>query len=230
MAKIAVVTGATGNLGKAVTKVMANAGFIVIGTIEPGKEPPPDHYEHVVYKAVDLMDANDARSLVEEVQLSYGRIDAAICLVGGFDMATLPETSHEALEKMIKLNFYTAFNTIQPILRILKDQKGRKSIVLIGAKPVFEPNVAKAVFPYALSKSMIVRMAEVINADSKLSNTTATVIVPSIIDTPPNRKAMPDADFSDWVTPDSIAEKILFICGDEGGDLRETVLKIYGNS
>ena len=229
MVKIAVVTGATGNLGKAVTKVMANAGFMVIGTTEPGKEHPSDH-ENVVYKAVDLMDVDNARSFIEEVRLDYGRIDAAICLVGGFDMATLPETSHEALEKMIKLNFYTAFNTVQPILRILNDQKWRRSIVMIGAKPVFEPSVARAVFPYALSKSMIVKMAEVINADAKLSNTTATVIVPSIIDTPPNRKAMPDADYTDWVTPESIAEKILFICGNGGKDLRETILKIYGNS
>jgi NAD(P)-dependent dehydrogenase (short-subunit alcohol dehydrogenase family) len=86
------------------------------------------------------------------------------------------------------------------------------------------------VFPYVLSKSMVIKMAEVINADSKHSNTTATVIVPSIIDTPPNRAAMPDANFSDWVTPESIADKIAFICGEGGKDLRETVLKIYGNS
>ncbi len=145
-------------------------------------------------------------------------------------MATLAETSHEALEKMINLNFFTAFNTIQPILRLLKDQEDRKNIVLIGAKPVFEPNAAKAVFPYALSKTMIIKMAEVINADSRQNNTTATVIVPSIIDTLPNRAAMPDANFSDWVNPESIAEKIAFICGEGGKDLRETILKIYGNS
>ena len=101
---------------------------------------------------------------------------------------------------------------------------------MIGAKPVFEPNAARAVFPYALSKTMIIKMAEVINADTRQNNTTATVIVPSIIDTPPNRAAMPDANFSDWVKPESIAEKIAFICGEGGMDLRETVLKIYGNS
>ncbi len=145
-------------------------------------------------------------------------------------MGTLAETSHEALEKMINLNFFTAFNTIQPILRLLKDQEDRKNIVLIGAKPVFEPNAAKAVFPYALSKTMVIKIAEVINADTRQNNTTATVIVPSIIDTPPNRAAMPNANFSDWVKPESIADKIAFICSKEGRNLRETVLKIYGNS
>jgi len=229
MSKIAIITGATGNLGKAVTQKMVSTGYTVIGTTEPGKDNPSGD-AHLVYKAVDLTDPEEAESFIAEVVSKYGKIDAAICLVGGFEMATLAETSHEALEKMINLNFFTAYNTIQPILRLLKDQEDRKNIVLIGAKPVFEPNAAKAVFAYALSKTMVIKIAEVINADTRQNNTTATVIVPSIIDTPPNRAAMPNANFSDWVKPESIADKIAFICSKEGRDLRETVLKIYGNS
>ena len=229
MSKIAIITGATGNLGKAVTQKMINSGYSVIGTTEPGKDDQSGD-EQVTYKAVNLIDPEAAHSFVKEVISIHGKIDAAICLVGGFDMATLQKTSHEALQKMINLNFFTAFNTIQPILRLLKDQTERKSIVFISAKPVFEPSVAKEVFPYALSKSMILKMAEVINADSRQNNTIATVIVPGIIDTPPNRVAMPDANFADWVSPESIAGKIAFICGAGGEDLRETVLKIYGNS
>ena len=229
MSKIAIITGSTGNLGNAVTQKMVSAGYTVIGTTEPGKDDQSED-EQVTYKAVNLIDPEAAHSFIEEVISVHSKIDAAICLVGGFDMATLPETSHEALRNMINLNFFTAFNTIQPILRLLKDQTERKSIVLIGAKPVFEPIIAKEVFPYALSKTMILKMAEIINADSQQSNTIATVIVPGIIDTPPNRIAMPDANFADWVSPESIAEKIAFICGAGGEDLRETVLKIYGNS
>lgn len=229
MSKIAIITGATGNLGKAVTKKMVEKGFRVIGTTEPGKDDQSNE-EKISYKAVDLLNYKAAQAFIEEIISVYGKIDAAICLVGGFDMGTLEETSHEDLEKMINLNFFTAFNTIQPILRLLKQQEERKNIVLIGAKPVFNPNAAKAVFSYALSKTMIINMANVINADSKQKHAIATVIVPSIIDTPPNRAAMPDADFSDWVSPESIAEKIAFVCGEGGKDLRETVLKIYGNS
>ena len=229
MSKIAIITGATGNLGKAVIRRMVRAGFTVIGTTEPGKDYQSEDLK-VEYKAVDLADPEAAASFINEVVSKYGNIDAAICLAGGFDMSTLSETSYEDLEKMITLNFFTAFNTIQPILRKLKDQKDRRSIVLIGAKPVFESNAAKAVFPYALSKTMIVKMAEVINADTKQNNTIATVIVPSIIDTPPNRAAMPASNFSDWVSPESIAEKIAFICGEGGKDLRDTILRVYGNS
>jgi NAD(P)-dependent dehydrogenase (short-subunit alcohol dehydrogenase family) len=229
MSKVAIITGAGGNLGKAVTRKMINSGFTVIGTTEPGKEDSSDDSQ-ATYMGVDLTDPEAAESFIQEVISRHGKIDSVICLVGGFAMATIHESSIESLQKMINLNFYTAFNIVQPVLRLLSEQKERKSIVLVGAKPVFEPHVAKMVFPYVLSKSMVIKMAEVINADSKHSNTTATVIVPSIIDTPPNRAAMPDANFSDWVTPESIADKIAFICGEGGEDLRETVLKIYGNS
>jgi NAD(P)-dependent dehydrogenase (short-subunit alcohol dehydrogenase family) len=229
MSKIAIITGTTGNLGKAVTRKMVNSGFTVIGTTEPGKDDSSED-KQVVYNAVDLTDPDAAGAFIQEVVTTYGRIDTLVCLVGGFAMASLQESSHVALQKMINLNFLTAFNVVQPVLRILPEQKEKKNIILVGAKPVYEPQVAKLVFPYALSKSMVIKMAEVINADSKYNNAKATVIVPSIIDTPPNRAAMPDADFSDWVTPESIAEKIAFICGEGGKDLRETVLKIYGNS
>jgi NAD(P)-dependent dehydrogenase (short-subunit alcohol dehydrogenase family) len=229
MSKIAIITGTTGNLGKAVTRKMVNSGFTVIGTTEPGKDDSSED-KQVVYNAVDLTDPDAAGAFIQEVVTTYGRIDTLVCLVGGFAMASLQESSHVALQKMINLNFLTAFNVVQPVLRILPEQKEKKNIILVGAKPVYEPQVAKLVFPYALSKSMVIKMAEVINADSKYNYAKATVIVPSIIDTPPNRAAMPDADFSDWVTPESIAEKIAFICGEGGKDLRETVLKIYGNS
>ncbi len=228
MSKIAIITGATGNLGKAVTKKMVSDGYTVIGTTEPGKNEPEQ--EHVHYEAVDLMDEAAADEFIKKVHKEHGGIDALVCLVGGFGMASLPDTKHADLEKMIRLNFYTAFNTLQPALNVMKDQKNLAKIILVGAKPVFEVQAFKALFPYALSKSMVINMAAVINADWQKHNATATVVVPSIIDTPPNREGMPDANFDDWVTPESIAEKIVFVCSDAGRDLRETVLKVYGNS
>lgn len=229
MPKIAIITGATGNLGKAMTRKMIKSGFTVIGTTEPGKDGLSLEKE-ARYTAIDLTDPEATDSFIRDVMSTYAKIDAVVCLVGGFGMAKIPESTNEVMHKMIDLNFFTAFNVVQPVLKLIKDQKERVNIVMVGAKPVFEPNVAKMVFPYALSKSMVIKMAEIINADSKQNNATATVIVPSIIDTPPNRAAMPDANFSDWVSPESIADKIAFICGEGGRDLRETVLKIYGNS
>ena len=230
MTKIAIITGATGNLGKAVTAKMVYAGFQVVATVMPGKADTVLVDTGIVYKELDLMNASGVDSLISEVYSNYGNINAVICLVGGFDMASITETAIEDLQRMIDLNFYTAFNTVKPVLEIAKDQGEMVKIVFISAKPAFNLGAASKVFPYALSKSMIVKMAELINADSKNLNASAAIIVPSIIDTLSNRKAIPNADFTEWVTPQSIADKIAFICSDEGKDLRECVFKIYGRS
>ncbi len=131
---------------------------------------------------------------------------------------------------MINPNFHTTFNTVQPALGAMKSQEFLVNIILIGAKPVVEVSVFKSVFPYAISRPMVLKMAKVINTATQTNNARATVIVPSIIDTPPNREAMPGANFADWVTPDSIAGKIAFVCSEKDKDFRQTLLKVYGNS
>jgi NAD(P)-dependent dehydrogenase (short-subunit alcohol dehydrogenase family) len=228
MSKVAIITGATGNLGKTVSKKMIEAGYTVIGTVKSRQEKQPEN-DSVTYKAVDLTDTNAVWLFVQEIIDQYGKINAALCLAGGFDMVPLSETNRKELERMINLNFYTAFNIVRPILKMANGQE-TGNIVLVGAKPVFDSRASGMLFSYVLSKSMLLKLAEGINTDIKNHGFKATVVVPSIIDTPPNREAMPDADFSGWVTAESIAEKMVFVCGDEGRDLRETVLKIYGNS
>ena len=217
MSKIALITGSRGNLGKAVTKKMKVAGFTVIGTVEPGKENLGSE-KNEFYKTVDLFDARSTEILIQEVKSTHGSIDAAVCLAGGFSMGDLLETTPEDLGKMLDLNFFTAFNVIRPVLNIMKHQSELGRIVLVGAKPVFDLSAAGSMFSYSLSKSMTIKLADIINANSKKYNAVASVIVPSIIDTPANREAMPDAEFTNWVSPESIAENIAFVCGDGGKD------------
>lgn len=83
---------------------------------------------------------------------------------------------------------------------------------------------------YALSKSLLFKLAEFINEDAKGKNVTATVVVPSTLDTPLNRKSMPDTNPGIWVKPGALAEILAFVVGDAGTPLRETVLKVYNNS
>lgn len=230
MTKIALITGAGGNLGKAVAVKMADEGFQVIGTIMPGNIGNVQSDDRIIYREVDLMDAKGLELFIGQIYSSYGNINAVICLVGGFDMAGITEAATQDLQKMIDLNFYTAFHTIQPVLKMLNTGDEMIRIIFVSAKPAFDAGAARKVFPYALSKSMVVKMAEMINADAKNLNATASVIVPSIIDTSANRKAMPDADFSSWVSPESIADIIALICSDDGKDLRESIFKIWGNS
>ena len=84
--------------------------------------------------------------------------------------------------------------------------------------------------PYALAKSSVIDLAGLINSDENLDNVQASVIVPSIIDTPPNREAMPDSNFKDWVTPEAIAQNIGHLLSDSASSLRNTILKLYNNA
>lgn len=229
MSKTVIITGSQGNLGESVTTKFEQEGYKVIGTVSPGKSTETSS-QNVIYKEVDLLNAEEAKGLASEAVNGSGSIHAIVCLVGGFGMSDLLGSDKEQVDKMINLNFYTAFNTVKSFLELTKEQDSPVNIVLVGAKPAVEKSGVSAVFPYALSKSMVINLAETINSDSRNLNAYATIVAPSVIDTPPNRDSMPDADFSDWVTPKSIADKIHFVCSDAGKDLRGTVLKIYGNS
>jgi NAD(P)-dependent dehydrogenase (short-subunit alcohol dehydrogenase family) len=224
-----IVTGSRGNLGEAVTRKFLSAGKKVIATVEPGKSTE-SNYDNVQYYGVNLLEESAVNDWAENIVSKSGKIDSLVCLVGGFGMSNLLDTEVDDIHKMVRLNFFTAYHTVRAVLRNISKDNGPINIVLMGAKPAVEKHGSKGVFPYALSKTMVVELAEAINAEQDELNAQASVIVPSIIDTPPNREAMPDANFDDWVTPESIADKIVFLCSDAGKDLRDTVFKVYGNS
>ncbi|MEQ9301444.1 MAG: SDR family NAD(P)-dependent oxidoreductase [Cyclobacteriaceae bacterium] len=231
MSKTVIITGATGNLGGAVTEAFITAGYKVIGTIEPGKRRDENRDTgHLKFMEVDLADEAKAAAFIDEVHRAEGEISACVMLVGGFAMADIASTTGEDISKMITLNFNTAYHTARPVLDIMKLQSTMGCLVFVGAKPALNPAIAGGVTAYALSKSMVIQFANIINGDAKTHNATATVVVPSIIDTPPNRASMPDANFDDWVKPEKIASTILFACSEEGSELRGSVLKVYGNS
>jgi NAD(P)-dependent dehydrogenase (short-subunit alcohol dehydrogenase family) len=111
---------------------------------------------------------------------------------------------------------------------MLQNNSGR--LVFVGARPALQPEDGKKMLAYALSKSLLFRLAEFINAAAKGKNVTASVIVPSTIDTEINRQSMPKADFVQWVQPAQIADTLEFICSDKGLPLRESVYKLYNNA
>lgn len=218
-----ILTGSSGNLGKAVSKKFTEEGFQVIGL-----DAQPDlNKEGVDHFACDLMNADSTKKTFKSIREIYGNVNGGILLVGGFAMGNIQTTTTEDLEKMFSLNFLTAFHASQELYKWMKKSGGGK-IILVGAKPALEEGSSE-VLAYAISKSAVIKLAEILNESGRKDNIQATVIVPSIIDTPPNRKAMPDAKFSDWVTPTTIAENIYFLMSDAGSVLRHTTLKVYGN-
>lgn len=223
-----IITGANGNLGSAVCRKLYDEGYHIDAALGPGNQLE-DHGERLHQEPVDLMKADKAGEFVEGAIRRRGRVSAGILLVGGFAMGRLKDTDPEQLDKMISLNFRTAFHMVRALFPHF-EEKGGGRFVLVGAKPVFNPGAGKDLFAYTLTKTMIVKMAELINAEPTEKNIRAAVIAPSVIDTPPNREAMPDADFSDWVPPERIAEAIAFLLSDAGRMMAEPILKIYNRS
>jgi NAD(P)-dependent dehydrogenase (short-subunit alcohol dehydrogenase family) len=226
MSKSIIITGATGNLGGAVTKKLLADGYKLYTTLVPNEKAPADDRIHA--KLVDLFNEHDCAVYVDEISESDD-VHAGIFLVGGFAMGSLTQTNLGALDKMIKLNFYTAFSMAKPLFEHF-EKKGGGQIILIGARPALQAKQGKLAVAYALSKSLIFQLAEIINAEGKDKNIRASVVVPSTIDTPPNRESMPNADFNKWVPAENIADVIAFLLTDSGSMLRETVVKVYNES
>jgi len=233
--KTAVVTGASGNMGQAVVKKFIDEGYKVIGTMIPNDpvpmDPiaigfPADKLDKVV---VDLMNEDDSAKFVATIISKYGSVDAAVLTVGGFAMGTLAETKTSDITKQYKLNFETAYNVARPLFaQMLKQNNGR--IFIIGSRPGLDAKNGKGMVAYSLAKSLIFRLAELMNDEAKGTNVVTCVIVPSTIDTPQNRKAMPDADPEKWVKPEAIADVIHFYCSNAAAVLREPLIKVYNNS
>ena len=228
--KTAIVTGAFGNMGQAVVKKFINEGYKVIGTIIPNEaipvDFPGDKFEKMV---VDLMNEDDSAKFVADIISKYGSVDAAILTVGGFAMGSMGDTKTSDITTQYKLNFETAYNAARPIfVQMLKQNKGR--IFLIGSKAGLDAKSGKGMVAYGLGKSLIFRLAELMNEEAKGTDVVTSVVVPGTIDTPQNRKAITDADPAKWVKPDAIADVIYFYCTDEAAVLREPLLKVYNNS
>lgn len=228
--KTAIVTGASGNMGQAVIKKFITEGYKVIGTIIPNDpvplELPSEKLEKVV---VDLMSEDDSEKFINNIIAKYGSVDAAVLTVGGFAMGSVVETKTSDIAKQYKLNFETAYNVARPIFsQMLKQHNGR--IFIIGSKPGLSAANGKGMVAYGLAKSLIFRLAELMNGEAKGTNVVTSVVVPSTIDTPQNRKSMPDADPDKWVKPEAIADVIYFYCTDAAAVLREPVIKVYNNA
>ncbi len=230
ISRTVLVTGASGNLGQAVVKKFIASGYHVVGTAAPGDPIPMDFSSASFEKMeVDLMNAEDAAKLVQAIVTKYEKIDAAVLTVGGFAMGTIAETNTGDVLKQFKLNFETAYNIARPTFVQMMQQKAGR-IFLVGSRPGMDARSSKGMVAYGLSKSLIFRLAELLNDEAQGTNVVTSVIVPSTIDTAQNRKGMPNANFDDWVKPASIAEAIYFYCTDAAGVIREPVIKVYNNS
>ncbi len=228
--KTVIITGANGNLGGAVVKRFLMNGYRVVATVlNESMLGAFEKHERLEVCPVDLAIEKDTAAFFSYTIAKYETIDAGLMLAGGFAAGDIAKTSYADLQKMLTLNFETAYHVARLLFEHMK-QHDYGRLIFVGARPALEASAGKNMVAYALSKSLVIKLAELLNADARGKNVTATVVIPSTIDTPPNRKSMPDANFNDWVKAEQIADLMEMICSETGGPLRETVLKIYGNA
>ena len=230
MKKNVIITGASGNLGKAAVEKFLEEGYNVIATVSPGKTLGFEVVGDVKTMEADLTNEKGVEEVINQVVNTYKTIDAALLLVGAFAGGGIKETDGATLKKMYTLNFETAYFAARPIFLQMQKQDSGGRIILIGARPSLLPAEGKDFLAYGLSKSLLFKLADYLNAEGASKNVVTSVLVPGVIDTPINRKSNPTANFTDWVKPEEIAGLMALISSEKGRALKETVLKIYGNS
>ena len=232
--KVALISGGTGGLGAHVTRAFLEAEAIVFVSytkeeyFEDLKQRLQSGSERLFGVKNNILDDNDVKRMVVEVVEKTGRIDVLINLVGGFLADTpITQTSEDQWDKMIALNLKSAVNACRNVLPIMMKQKDGR-IVNVGARPGLTG--AGGMAAYAASKAALINFTQSLAAECRSENITANVIIPGTIDTQANRKAMPDADFSDWVSGDSLAGITAFYASDLARDINGAIVPVVGRS
>jgi NAD(P)-dependent dehydrogenase (short-subunit alcohol dehydrogenase family) len=234
MKKTVVITGAAGNLGQAVTRRFLQENYQVVAVSQPGH---PNQIEtlrqlagadQIRIQELDVAQEASTRQFVDELTAAHSKIDTAVLLVGGFAMGGVAETDEALIDRMIGLNFKSAYLLARPLFLHMKE-KGGGRIVLVGARTAVEANSGKGVLAYSLAKTLVIKLADLLNVEGKAHGVITSVVVPNIIDTPQNRADMPKANFDTWVKPEEIADVIAFACSPAAQQLDEPVFKIYGH-
>lgn len=225
-----IITGANGNLGTTVTETFLKSGYRVLATVakETMLTDLPQHPQ-LVAQVIDLIDEEAVAAWIDRVWNEYGSIHGALMLAGGFAMGGIDATPAAAIQQQVALNFSTAYHVARPLFSKMYEA-GQGRMVFIGARPALEPDQGKNMLAYGLSKSMLFKLAEYLNAAAKGKDIAVSVVAPSTIDTPANRAAMPDADPGKWVSREKLAATLLFLFSDAASIIREPVVKVYNNA
>jgi 3-oxoacyl-[acyl-carrier protein] reductase len=221
--KVVVVTGALGALGKVVVETALARGAHVAG-LDHAPSQIPTTATRIELGGVDLSDAAQAKKAIDAVAAHFGRCDVLINIAGGFAFESVAEGDPKTWQRMYALNVLTALNASRSAIPHLTASPSAR-IVNIGAMGALQAGAGMGA--YAASKAGVHRLTEALAAEWK-GKITVNAVLPSIIDTPANRASMPKADFSKWVTPQELAEVILFLASDAASAVTGALLPVSG--
>lgn len=233
--KIVLVAGGTGGLGREVSMAFLEAGASVVVTYvnteeyaaqvsasqRIGAAPPAG-------LSVDVTDSQAVEKSVAEIVAKHGRLDVLVNTVGAYAGGTdLWEADPHTYDKMLQLNLKSGFVLARAVVpQMIRQNRGW--IVNIASRAAFDHAAGGSL--YAASKSAALALMDSLAADVKPYNINVNSVLPSIIDTAANRKAMPGADFSKWPKPEEIAHVILFLCSEEARVIHGAAIPVYGKT
>jgi NAD(P)-dependent dehydrogenase (short-subunit alcohol dehydrogenase family) len=184
--------------------------------------------DYLLVNCADLMDEGAVEASVSEAILHFSRIDVLVNTVGGFRAGKmLHETPLETWDFLLNLNARSVFIACRKVIPHMLNQ-GSGKIVNVAARPGLKGQAGMAA--YSASKSAVIRLTESMAAELKDKGINVNCIIPGTIDTPQNREALPDADYSTWVAPESLADVILFLTSDAARDVHGAALPVHGRS
>jgi NAD(P)-dependent dehydrogenase (short-subunit alcohol dehydrogenase family) len=224
-----IITGAFGALGSGVSRVAGSRGARV-ALLDYAEEAPAGLVEACgpgafALGGVDLSDPASASAAIEDAAGGLGGVDALVNIAGGFRFQKVTQGDPAAWEQMYALNLATALNACRAAIPLLrKSAAGR--IVNIGALAALRAGAGMG--PYTASKAAVHKLTESLAAELKDDGITVNAILPSTIDTPANRRDMPDKNPADWVTAEDIANAILFLASPEAKAITGALLPVRG--
>ena len=224
--KLVVVTGAFGTLGAAMVRAAQGAGARVAAidrAATPGAAATLG--EATLFGGVDLADSVAAKNTFDAVAQALGGIDALVNIAGAFRWETLADGDLDTWDLLYRVNVRTTAAASKAALAHLRKRGGGR-IVNVGAAGALK--AAAGMGAYAASKAGVARLTEALAEELKDDRITVNAVLPSIIDTPPNRTDMPNADFERWVKPEQLADVIVFLLSDHASAITGALLPVVG--
>jgi len=232
--KVALVAGGTGGLGRAVSLAFLKEGaelvvtYVISQEFDLLKTAAGADASRLEGHYVDITDENAVQQLVDGIVSKHGHLDLLVNAVGGYAGGIkLWEMNTKTFDQMLALNLRSGYVLSRAAVKVMLKQ-GKGAIVNIAAKAALDHGAGASA--YAASKAAALALMDSLAADLKGSGVRVNSILPSIIDTEANRKAMPDADFAKWPKPEDIARIILFLCSDEARVIHGAAIPVYGDS
>lgn len=229
-----VITGAAGNLGRAVATAFAAQGANLV-LIDLNREALEAVYgnensggEQRLFLATNLLEQAQVNQAVATAMQRFGRIDVLCNLAGGFRMGdAVHESSDQNWDFLFSINCRTLLHTSRAIVpRMLEAGSGK--IINVGAFAAQKGQAQMGL--YTASKSVVIRLTESMAAELRTKNINVNCVLPTVLDTPENRDSMPDADPANWVAPEALADVIVFLASDAARAMHGAALPVTGLS